>query len=275
MIHPCDLCGSTARTLIPQSGAYGSGGVHVCNSCGFVYVPERRSTEEIARSWDTIFGDDYSSSWPMPRARLFWVAEFIDQSVGLAGKTLLDIGAGEGHFVAMVRARGGHPVGLEPSKANYDKIRALDIFCHHGTVESVGYAGKFDIVTILWTLENCQDMNRMLSFARESINAGGYLVVVTGSRILVPYKKPIDTYFSQTPPDTHAFRFSANSLERALFKHGFAITGKNIDREQDWLLRIGRKPDFPLDSKFEPPKDDLIEVLNYFTAWERDPWAGV
>ena len=158
--HPCDLCGSESRHEIAEATKYGSGGVYVCGDCGFVYVPWRRDADEIAKSWETIYANGgYTANWPMVEARLTYVAEWYGQLYGWDGKSVLEIGAGEGHFLELVRQRGAHPVGLEPSAAGCKEMRIKDIFAHHGTVEQCGQVGTFDVVAILWTLENCQDLS--------------------------------------------------------------------------------------------------------------------
>src|SRR3990172_3596847 len=128
MIHACDLCGQTAATEIEP-------GIVVCSGCGFVYVPERRSAIEIAAAWSQVYANgDYSPSWPGVKARLYYVAEWLDQKIGLEGKTVLDIGAGRGFFLEQVKAPGRHPVGLEPDPGNANWIRSHDIACFTGAI---------------------------------------------------------------------------------------------------------------------------------------------
>ena len=69
----------------------------------------------------------------------------------------------------------------------------------------------FDVVTIVWTLENCFSCLEMLSAAKKLLKNDGFLVVATGSRILVPFKKPLSLYVGTIQSDTHSFRFSRMS----------------------------------------------------------------
>jgi hypothetical protein len=121
------------------------------------------------------------------------------------------------------------------------------------------------VVVILWTLENCQDCLKLLRIARSFLCHGGTLMVATGSRILVPFKKPISTYFSKNPPDTHSFRFSAKSLVRALNKSGFNHVELNPYNECDWLVaeaQVRKTTDLVYQSS-----DDPQDVLDYFRRW--------
>lgn len=268
-LRACDLCGAQDAVKLPQAETFGSGGVYVCMDCGFVHVKERRSSEEIAASWDDIYGEGYTAAWPAVFARLSYVTEWYAQAYGWAGKSVLEIGAGEGRFLEMVRDRGAHPVGLDPSPANCRKLRSKDIFAHHGTIETCGTVGTFDVVAILWTLENCQDCVRMLEIARDNLAIDGVLLVATGSRILTPFKKPLKTYFSKNPPDTHCFRWSPASLGNAMKKARFYVSSVNQYHESEWLVMTGR----PAMSDGHDPSvtrgDQWQDVLRHFAEWQR------
>ena len=262
---PCDLCGETEGLPLSQADKFGSGGVFVCAGCGFVHVKERRSAQEVAAAWDAIYGEGYTSAWPAVWARLQYVAEWYDQKHGWKDKDVLEIGAGEGTFLKIVRDRGARPVGLEPFDKNVEKMQEDGITAVHATIEDASAKPGFDVVCILWTLENCSDCIGMLKKAREFLNPGGHVLVATGSRILVPFKKPISTYFSDNPPDTHCFRWSEASLHNAFRKAGLGRRATNNFMECDWMVALA-------ETGFAPPlEDDPEAVLAYFDAWERLP----
>lgn len=263
---PCDLCGEIKAYPLPQAETYGSGGVFVCAGCGFVHVKERRPPEEVAKAWDDIYGEGYTSAWPTVWARLQYVAEWYGQKYGWEGKRVLEIGAGEGTFLKMVRGRGAQVMGVEPSARNCEKLIVLDIPAYCDTIESVTYkTGLVDVVCILWTLENCSDCIGMLSKARELLKPGGHVLVATGSRILVPFKKPIQSYFSHNPPDTHCFRWSFHSLVNAFAKGGFGGLDVNDYEQCDWMVMAGTPSKEPLGFR-----DDPQAVLDYFARWEAE-----
>lgn len=268
-LRPCDLCGSTDAAKLPQADKYGSGGVYVCMGCGFVHVKERRSSEEIAASWDAIYGAGYTAMWPAVFARLNYVTEWYAQAYGWEGKSVLEIGAGEGRFLEMVRDRGAHPVAIEPSAKNCQTLRSKDIFAHHGTAEQCGTVGTFDVVAILWTLENCQDCIRMLKIARDNLARDGVLLIATGSRVLTPFKKPLSAYFGKNPPDMHCFRWSPASLANAMKKTRFFVSSLNQYHESEWLVMTGRPAMSEHHDDLVSRGDDWRAVLNHFAEWER------
>lgn len=271
--HPCDLCGQSKAVEVPNARIYTNGQpVHICTNCGFVYVKMRRSAEDIANDWsETIFGSGYTAVIPAVKARLTFVAEFIDVNVGLKNKKICDIGAGEGVFLSMVQERyGGNVFGVEPSAKNCQTLTKLNIEHFQGTVEDyqdsiTGREPQMDIVTIMWTLENCQSCRTMLNSAYQLLKPGGHVVVVTGSRLLVPFKKPLHYYLSTNPADTHSFRFSANSLQGLLAVSGFETVHVNRYIDNDILCVIGKK--VAPDQEIDWTGDNYLDVYNFFERW--------
>ena len=267
--HNCDLCLGTNHKPIEAARPYigGQEPPVVCSECGFVYVRSRRSPAEIASSWSTIWGEGYTSSWPAVKARLTYVAEYMAQNIGGQNHWLLDIGAGEGDFMKVVDGSQFIPFGLEPSEKNVKKINDMRLPCHQGTIESFNPGRTYDAVTLLWTLENTGDCMGVLRKARTLLKKGGRIVVATGSRILVPYKKPLSTYFSSNQQDLHCFRFSANSLTHALAAVGFSDIRLNKYMDSDWLVAIGTAGTAEDMAPFK--KDNPANVLKFFEDWAR------
>ncbi len=274
---PCDLCGETRTIELPHSRQFHGGApIDICWTCGFVYVKRRRSSKRIAEAWTSeIFGSGYTAAIPAVAARLTYVAESIDGWIGLKGKSVAEIGAGEGHFLRLVQGSryGARAFGIEPSPANGRLLADAGIEHFTGTIEDYVASGEasrrpMDIVSMLWTLENCEDCKAMLSGASDALKPGGHVVVATGSRILVPFKKPLHTYFSQNPADTHAFRFSANTLKGALAVTGFEVVQTNRFIDHDVLCVVGRKTDRRHPIAWQ--HDSAADVHTFFERWYVD-----
>lgn len=261
VIHACDLCGSEERELIPESAKFGSGGVYVCLGCGFVYVANRRSSEDIAKAWGEIFGEGYTSHWPMVEARLRYVAAYCDKEFSWVDKSVFEIGCGEGRFLDIAMDYGAACAhGLEPS------LQSDDCNIRRCSFEEFKVTRQYDVVCILWTLENCTDCIGMLKKARELTKPDGRLVVATGARIFVPFKKPLSSYFSKNAADTHCFRWSGNSLRRAAHMAGYTEFSINNCAQSDWMVAIAGKP-YSGAIDVRGPRDNPTDVLEYFQAW--------
>lgn len=277
---PCDLCGSQDAREVPHCREYTNDQpIHICNNCGFVFVRNRRSAAEIAETWSSeLYGSGYTARIPAVKARQIYVAETIDNELGLRGSTLCDIGGGEGQFLEIARSEPycARPFAIEPSEANCRTLTELRIENYQGTIEDFlasdsDKLGSFDFVTIMWTLENCRSCREMLAAANSLLRTGGHIVVATGSRLLVPFKKPLHYYLSKNPADTHAFRFSANTLRGLLAVSGFKTEFTNRYIDTDFLVVMARK--MPTAEKLAWTGDNPDEVSDFFSRWHAETAA--
>ena len=172
--YPCDLCGSEEAVEIPYVRFYtGNQPVHICSVCGFVYVRTRRSSEEIARVWsEELYGGVYTAKkHPVMMPRYHYVAGFLTSHVDIASRKICDIGAGEGLWLKFLADNHDIvPLGIEPSPSNCAEMAQLGIESFTGTIEQFGAkpenrSYRADVVTILWTLENCLSCIDMLKGA--------------------------------------------------------------------------------------------------------------
>ena len=274
--NSCDACGSNEYEEIKCLRKYTKNQpIHVCKNCGLIYVKKRRPPKKVADDWSNrIFSSsgNYTARIPAIFARQNFIADMIDFEQGLKNKTLCDIGAGEGQFLEIVRNNYfGKVFGIEPSQIlceSMDKNK-IENFC--GTIEDFKNSNeklkKFNFLTMMWTLECCADPNAMLKIAGEIIHDDGFIVVGTGSRILVPFKKPLHFYIDSSPLDTHPLRFSFNTLARILQRNGFEVVKQNRYIDQDWLCVIAQKTFSKKNKKF---KDDYKKVIDFFQRWDQD-----
>jgi 2-polyprenyl-3-methyl-5-hydroxy-6-metoxy-1,4-benzoquinol methylase len=284
-LYPCDLCGSTDLAEVPSSKHYSGGWpIHVCRGCGFVQVAWRRSPEAIQKAWaDEIYRADtkvrlsdktYTARMPAVHARQVFAADFLAEAVPLAGKRILDIGAGEGDFLAMLQAPPHNAEGfaIELSASNCALMNEAGIEAFHGTIEAymadAANAGRrVDVVTLLWTLENTQSARGVLAAAAKILNDGGHILVATGSRILVPFKKPLQYYIGANM-DVHPFHFSINCLKGLMAIAGFETTHVNRFIDNDYLTVVGRKAAPGTNIPWQG--DDPDKVLGFFERWHRE-----
>lgn len=273
--YNCDLCGSDIAIEVPYSRHYTheQQPLHICCSCGFVHARNRRSPEEVARAWsEEVYGEVYTAKIPAVLARHTYMAQFAEDTLGLDGKTIFDIGGGEGQFLEILRdSYGGKIVTVEPSPVNCHTLRNAGFDCFEGTIEQFAETDRnvnADLTTILWTLENCVSCRDMLSIAHEQVCDGGHIMVATGSRILVPFKKTLRDYYGPNPVDLHSFHFSANTLQGLLAVSGFKPVAINRYRDTDYLVVIGEKR--PAGDTIAWQGDDYLDVHHFFERWHTE-----
>ncbi len=276
-----DYIGVGSSIIVPYSKKLTNGKeVNISKYSGLVSVVKRRDSKRIAEEWSKkIFGkkfsqSQYTSRIPAVIARHVYVLETMLSVLNLRSKSLCDFGAGEGEFLKMFLKKkiSSNIFAIEPSKKNCNILKKNKIKNFQGTIEEYflkkNNKKKFDVVTLMWTLCNTSDAFDVIKCASELVKKNGYIVVAESSRILVPYKKPIQMYFGKNNPDLHPFHFSKNSLSNLLILNKFRPIFINRYIDSDYLLIIAKKV-----NKIEKEKiimDNYRKVKNFFKSWYRE-----
>ncbi len=145
-----------------------------------------------------------------------------------ADARLLDVGCGNGDFLARMRLLGWHTTGVEPDKraAHVAQTRyGLDVHC--GSLDTLPTGvPAFDAITFSHVIEHLPNPLNTLKRSLRLLKPGGQLVVVTpngtslGSRYFGP------DWVAWDPP-RHLYVFTPRSLRRLLLGAGFGI-------EREW-----------------------------------------
>jgi len=274
-----DFNGKNIHIIVPYSKKFNSGKeVNIAKYSGLVSVVKRRSSLKIADDWSKkIYGNKfsetkYTSKIPAVIARHTYVLETMLSNLSLSSKSICDFGAGEGDFLKMLKNKVKCKIfGIEPSAKNCNLLKKNKINHYNGTVEEFYQSNKklkFDIGTIMWTLCNTSNCYEVMNNISNTIKKNGYLVVAESSRILVPFKKPLQMYFGKNKPDLHPFHFSKNSLSNLLILNKFKPVYVNRYIDSDYLLIIAKKID-----KIENKKlkiDKASEVKQFFKRWYKE-----
>ena len=250
--------------------------INISKYSGLVSVIKRRSSKKIADEWSNkIFGTSftnktYTARIPAVTARLTYVLETIISELKVKSKSICDLGAGEGDFLKMLKQKKltKNIFAVEPSIKNCKLLNKNNIKNFQGTIED--YANKkkkrkFDILTLMWTLCNTSNCYDVISSVNKLCKNNGYIVVAESSRILVPFKKPIQMYVSKGNPDIHPFHFSKNSLCNLLLINNFKPIYINRYLDSDWLLIIAKKQNKI--SKKNYKIDNYLKVKKFFLSW--------
>jgi SAM-dependent methyltransferase len=162
------------------------------------------------------------------------------------GARVLEIGAGDGRFVARMREAGLDARGAEPSPAARSRART------HG-VELVAEASadphSQDAVVLWHVLEHLPDPSATLEQARSWLRAGGLLLVAVPNLDSVQAAIGGDRWFHQDVP-RHRTHLTARGLRLLLERAGFApqrishlvVEQNALGMWQTLLNRITREP---------------------------------
>ncbi len=108
----------------------------------------------------------------------------------------------------------------------------------------------------------------MMTGARALLKDHAYLTVATGSRILVPFKKPLHYFLNPQVASIHPFFFSTNALQNLFTNAGFTIEHVNRYIDTDYLVMIGQAA--PTLTRQQLAVDDWQAVIGFFERWHKE-----
>ena len=227
-LKTCHVCQSTRIYYLFSAGNHR---VVQCDDCGLVFLNPQPSDEELARIYgaDYFLGSDSEagrksvSELKQATARLY-LSE-IRRYHGPENGRLLEIGCGDGDFLAQAEAEGWRVTGIEYSAAACEKARqrlkSSDVRC--GELADAGLAaGQFDLCVISDVLQNVRSPLSLLEEIHRVLKPGGTLFVATPSmdswsarflnRKWMEFKTEHLTYFNRQTVQTALFRSSFHEI---------------------------------------------------------------
>jgi SAM-dependent methyltransferase len=263
---PCNLCDSQEAKLFAQTRDLYSPDVYTifqCAKCGLIYVnprpadyekPYRKSAKLVQYYLDRETSD--RSDFRLP---LDLIVRYQPQG------SLLDIGCGIGNFLCLARERSYKVTGIELNRpcVEYGRNeRKLDI--RNGTVEDLDPSYRFDVVTILSTLEHLGNPLRALKTVNQLLERNGILIVSIPNVDFLFFRMQhalgLHKRSNRLDPTGHLYYFSVKTLASLCEKAGLRVVyhesalvssaspqGEVITRKLRGLLRRAL---FPLSNHF-------------------------
>jgi 2-polyprenyl-3-methyl-5-hydroxy-6-metoxy-1,4-benzoquinol methylase len=242
-------------------GAPGRWGFLQCEFCGLVWLSPRPVPAELSRVYETYFthpngnaspGTTFrekvkrglyatvpgncgvSKSWvwnkvgkllalvPSIRERACLGVMHLDG--GAKGK-LLDVGCGNGEFLAIMRDAGWSVSGVEPDPAAAKIARNVyGIFVTTGSLEDAKLpANSFDAITLSHVIEHVYDPVELLRECRRVLTQDGKLVVTTPNVAGLGHQIFQRSWAALDPP-RHLYLFNPMTLQTCCDKAGLIVT---------------------------------------------------
>jgi hypothetical protein len=233
-VDQCPCCETPLTSAVEVLSVYQASYVQ-CPSCGHVLVSEQPILEEL----DQLFSDsdEHASAYTDPQAievrlaqivrpKLDWMLDAYAVHVGSKPLSVVDVGAGGGHFVEVSRRAGLKSMGFELSRAS--RRFATENFGLHLIDEDFLTApvkADVDIVTFWGLLEYTSAPRKFLAKARRYFDDRRGLLVVEVPRYdcmsTTIQRECPDTIARHMDPTTHVNCFTEASLSAALLGSGF------------------------------------------------------
>jgi len=188
----CPLCMSAdvaAFSAIPHDVPQGNVRLSLkeCLDCGLAWqFPRYRTVEQSVERHSNVYEAQKEGSYYDPekrRAVAVVELDFVESFFG-APATLLDVGAGDGAFIAHAASRGWKCIGVDPSARQDPRLAvsgsgAFELV--HGTLSDLDSDQKFDAITMWDVIEHLDDPEEVLRAAAPLLKDSGVFVVETGN----------------------------------------------------------------------------------------------
>jgi SAM-dependent methyltransferase len=208
--------------------------VYCCNRCGFVQIQPILGEE---------YYDDYmmvaSHSKQMQEYQGRQAAEFVAR-FQLAGKSVKEIGCGDGSYLDHLKRAGAVALGIEPSQ------RTRDIALTKGHAVEAGYVsaarlledGPYDAFVTRQVLEHVPDIHDFLMGIRLNLRPGAVGLVEVPSLEKALADSRYYDFFSD-----HVNYFSFKTLRMALELNGFEVLEMRPDMFGEYDVAVVRNPE--------------------------------
>ena len=188
--------------------------------------------------WAGILGN-LASSLTMVRDSAGGVVMWLD---GTTRGRLLDIGCGNGRFLATMKELGWEVVGFEPDPVAARIARErFGLEVADGALEHAGFAdASFDAVTMSHVIEHVPDPITTLRQCRRLLKPGGRLVLLTPNAASLGHRRFRNAWLGLDPP-RHLFIFSPPALATVADKAGLRVLSvRTIARSAWWNYAASR-----------------------------------
>ena len=307
----CHVCGSQGEPLYrgltdSMFSAAGNWSVSRCSNgdCGLLWLDPMPIAEDLPAAYESYYTHGEPAKTGIYRAGkvvyslfagcILWPAGILTdrrraELMFLEGSrpgALLDVGCGDGTFLALMRSRGWRVTGLDfdPVAAQAARDRhGLEV--HVGTIEEAFADRKavYDVITASHVIEHVPEPIRFLSQCRSLLRPGGRLVLKTPNASSYGAKRYGPAWRGLEPP-RHLHIFSAPSLISCARRAGFGVVScftsaagaDGILVASRVIARRGsfREPALSLAEKIEIRLARPVLALAAKFAWLRDANCG-
>ena len=213
----CPVCGGDLRVRLRNVRDAVTGTVleiHRCESCELgVTVP---CPAELDPYYENYYGARHGLT---ARFRASRRLSLVIKVNGRRGGRLLDIGCGDGCFLAAARHAGFQVAGTERNP-ELARRRGLEIV---EDLDEFSEAGAFDCVTLWHSLEHMRDPRSVLKQARRLLRPEGHLIVAVPDSAGAQAKL-FGRHWLHLDVPRHLYHFDLKSLNRLFAEENFRIT---------------------------------------------------
>lgn len=269
---PCNLCGSTEAEPIRFKDRHGDGLRSViCRRCGLVWTEPRPTPEQVREFYAHEYRLDYKGTY-QPKAKHTYRSGKVAvdrfrrlQPVLEPGFRVLDVGAGSGEVVYVLRAMGYDASGFEPNEG-YARYAAevLGLPVRQGFWQDAVVAPESqDMVTIFHTVEHLESPFDVMRHARQWLRPQGLLLVE------VPNVEAVCQQSHTQFHRGHLYHFNLATMEAMHRRAGYSVVSSATSSDGGNITVISRKTEATPSGSAEVPGnyERVASLLRRHTAF--------
>jgi 2-polyprenyl-3-methyl-5-hydroxy-6-metoxy-1,4-benzoquinol methylase len=139
------------------------------------------------------------------------------------GRTLFEVGAGNGAFLQSMQRLGWRVAGCELSHSGVEAARTLGLAVDQGTLESGHYQAElFDVLRLDQVFEHLHDPRGFLREAYRVIKPGGFMIIGVPNADAASYAL-FGPYWGLLGVPFHLVQYSSRALEALIEEAGFVV----------------------------------------------------
>ncbi len=219
---PCELCGANDYVVVWNKDTHRTSGlgvwddhgkalngrIVVCRRCGLVYANPRMTAAELAEFYASRYRQIYPPQQDNSQeAHAAYIVSILKE-LKLAPQCFLDVGCSRGLLVGLM-AQTCEAYGVDPGGAGGANIATC-------AFEDYDTDARFDLITILNTLEHVSHPIAFLRHARDLLTEDGKLLVCVPDIHTKSVTVPTDAFLS----NAHLYHFSGLALTAMCWRAG-------------------------------------------------------
>ncbi|MFL5734103.1 MAG: class I SAM-dependent methyltransferase [Chloroflexia bacterium] len=139
---------------------------------------------------------------------------------------LLDVGCGNGEFLAWMRLAGWEVEGIDPDPQAVASARSAGLSVQEGTLAEVPFPeGSFEAITLSHVIEHLHDPSDALRACFHALKPGGTLWIATPNLAAQGHREFGKRWLHLDPP-RHLILFTPRSLRALLRPEGFQVAAR-------------------------------------------------
>lgn len=233
-IQNCPVCGSPNSTLKYKAKDYtvSNEQFHIvsCDACSLIYTNPRPAANEAGPYYHASAYISHSDTNEGIVNKLYHaVRKFTLQSKlnwiepdKKANKELLDIGCGNGHFLAAAKEKGWNINGLELDPETAARAAKLTGLTIAPSLQEIDREKEFQVITLWHVLEHVYELDAYFNFFKSRLNKEGKLLLA------LPNPASFDAnyfkeYWAAYDVPRHIYHFTPATITALAAKYGFKL----------------------------------------------------